>query len=268
MLRVLYKAFAPRRIKNYLSLHKLLIENYISPRLGHLPEGKKILVLAPHTDDEVIGCGGTLHKHFLAGAEITVVYMTDGRKGDPLLFNQKIPAKEKNKIERELIKQRREEAYRAARIIGIRHLIFLDHPDTELRLNKETIFEMFNILRNTKPDLVYLPFLTDRHQDHIETNKIFIAAIKKGTFNFKCLGYEVWNPLYPNYMVEIKDTINIKIKALREYKSQLMHNNYVKAILGLNRYRSIFHLGGNSYVEAFFLATLEQYSYLYKISYE
>jgi len=103
LLRYIYRRFLPLRLKQQIDIFYSLRGADILPKLIDKPAGKNILVLAPHPDDEVIGCGGTLYKHFLAGAEITVVYMTDGRKGDPLLFNQKIPAKEKNKIERELI---------------------------------------------------------------------------------------------------------------------------------------------------------------------
>jgi GlcNAc-PI de-N-acetylase len=65
----------------YLQFHGLLQVNKCNPALLWQPEGKKIVVLAPHMDDEVIGCGGTLYKHIQRGATVTVIYLTDGRYG-------------------------------------------------------------------------------------------------------------------------------------------------------------------------------------------
>jgi hypothetical protein len=68
----------------YLKSHGLLKVNKYNPAILWRQEGRRIVVLAPHMDDEVIGCGGTLYKHIQGGAIVTVIYMTDGRYGGKL----------------------------------------------------------------------------------------------------------------------------------------------------------------------------------------
>ncbi|MGA9292739.1 MAG: PIG-L family deacetylase, partial [Ignavibacteriaceae bacterium] len=72
------------------------------------PEGCKVLVLAPHFDDEVIGCGGTLYKHLQKGAEVTVAFLTDGRNGSKSTSN--LPLKELKKAEEKIVAIRKNEA--------------------------------------------------------------------------------------------------------------------------------------------------------------
>src|SRR5262249_19026582 len=93
---------------------------------------KSIVVLAPHMDDEVLGCGGILRGHVLAGAHVTVVYMTDGRRGKPELYQQNLSKEDLTREEDHLVLLRKEEAARAARIVGIQELLFLDYPDGNL----------------------------------------------------------------------------------------------------------------------------------------
>ena len=84
-LRGAYRLLAPTGMRNALALHKLWLDREPWPELVELPPGREILVLAPHFDDEAIGPGGTLVKHARAGHRITVAFMTDGRRGDPLV---------------------------------------------------------------------------------------------------------------------------------------------------------------------------------------
>ena len=77
-LKYFYKNFLPRDLR-------LLFDIFPSIRTEDLPpdilKEKKIIVLAPHPDDEIIGCGGTIYTYHLRNSEITVVFMTDGGKG-------------------------------------------------------------------------------------------------------------------------------------------------------------------------------------------
>src|SRR5262245_2441565 len=100
----------PRQIKRYLTLYDSRSAAFRQPRLCTEPGGQRVLVLAPHPDDEVIGCGGTLYKHTRAGHAVTVVYMTDGRKGDPLLYEGQLPAPEAAIRSQQLVVRRQQEA--------------------------------------------------------------------------------------------------------------------------------------------------------------
>ena len=141
----------------------------------------------------------------------------------------------------------------------------MDYQDRGFSLETTTVRHMWSKIQNVNPDLVYLPFLTDPHYDHWMTNKIFVNAVKKHKKDsrFMCCGYEVWNPIYPNCIVEIKDEIEVKRKALEMYESQIGHNNYIDSIFSLHSYRSIV-VGSNSYYEAFYLTTPEEYIYMFE----
>lgn len=231
------------------------------------PPGRRILVLAPHMDDEVLGCGGTLRKHALAGASITVAYLTDGRRGDPTLNEARLPAAEKRAREDRLVARRKEEARRAAAILGIRDLVFLDRPDGALTTNEELRGSIRELLRSGGPDLVYLPFLTDRHRDHWEANRALMEAARGGAGRapeFRCCGYEIWSPLVANCLVDISEVVEDKRRAIAQFESQLEHADYLGGILHLNAYRALAHLRGKGHAEAFFLAPFRDYERLYR----
>ena len=243
-----------KKTTSYLKILSILKkETAIYPELIDKPQGSIVLVLSPHPDDDVVGCGGTLYKHHLAGDEITTVYLTDGCKGDPTFAT-----------EQGLVKERQEEARKAAKIIGIDHLVFLNNRDLELRKSKETTGEMIELLEKIKPDIVYLPFFLENHPDHFATNEIFVAACKNMECKFECYAYEIWTPLMPNRVVDISEHIQKKIDAIKQHKTQVKHIDYVEKIKGLNAYRSIT-VPKAGYVEAFFSCKPQEYIKLFKM---
>ena len=267
LVNAAYYRLAEDHVGNSLALSHILTETYRQPRLVEIPEGRRILVLAPHMDDEILGCGGTLRKHVLAGASVTVVFMTDGRHGDPDLNASRLPESERREREQRLVEIRKEESRRAADIIGIGNLVFLDQPDGELSVNPEVTSALVNVLRTKQPDLVYLPFLTERHRDHWETGSVFLEAIQSSGStldDMKCCGYEVWSPLLANVLVDIEAVLPKKRLAIQQFESQLRHVDYLNCILGLGAYRSIEHLRGRGHAEAFYLTGLANYQYLYR----
>lgn len=245
-----------------LALHKLWLDREPWPELVELPPGREILVLAPHFDDEAIGPGGTLVKHARAGHRLTAVFMTDGRRGDPEI-NSVEPAAERRRRQDALMATRKAEAEEAARILGIQAVHFLDAPEEQLAATPETVARLNRILSDVRPDLVYVPFITDRMPDHTATNAVLMAAAGDG-LDFQVCGYEVWNPLYANTMVDIGATFARKCEAIRVYESQLRYNDYIACVGGLNAYRAMAHLKGASHAEAFYLVPLTQYRHLYQ----
>lgn len=263
MLRkMILKLLVSRRVRRYLNLYHAPISEGGPPRVCMEPEGQRVLVLAPHPDDEVIGCGGTLYKHARAGHEVTVVYLADGSKGDPLLQEGKLPAQEALVRSQQLVLRRKEEARKACGILGVKDFVFLDYPDFEVKLTRESRQKMAAILDRVKPDVVYLPFVTDTHPDHRQTNRIFTAAMKRSRLGCACCGYEVWTPLPANVVVDISDVVAVKTEALQAYQSQLAHTDFVRAALGLNSYRSITAFVSGTHAEAFFRVPSDVYTRL------
>ncbi len=239
----------------------LWTEARIAPPPMDRPPGARILVLAPHMDDETLGCGGSLHRHVLAGEAVTVAYLTDGRKGDPALNARELPPPERERLEDELAAARRDEARRSAAILGVRDLRFLDNRDQELRVTPDTRRQVRELLEEVAPDLVYLPFPTDHHPDHQATNRIFLAALSaaRGIDPPLCAGYEVWAPIAPNCLVDITSVAELKRQALAQFTSQMAVIDYGRCIMGLHAYRSITHLRGHGFAEAFVLLPVAAY---------
>jgi N-acetylglucosamine malate deacetylase 1 len=209
---------------------------------------ENVLILAPHPDDEIIGCGGSIIKHRKKGSRIFVIYLTDGRES-----NQNIDHMVLSKI-------RREEAKAGLRIMGCSEYLFMDYPDRRLcEYINECAKELSIVINDFKPDSIFVPNFLDAHFDHSAAAKILAKAIKKNQSMSKCYSYEVWTPIVPNTIVDITDVMTTKMDALREHKSQLSQNDYIQKVEGLNSYRSIYFGNQARYCEAFLKNSREDY---------
>jgi len=222
------------------------------------PEKATIVVLAPHMDDEVLGCGGTLARHAAAGADIEVVFLTDGRYGGSVA-RPGTTRPDPN----ELIAIRKREAHEAMQVLGVRALNFLDAEDTRLASDTTVAARLRAVLERVRPQIVYVPYFLDRHPDHRAANATLMNATRDSGLQFECRGYEVWTPLVANCLVRIDETIHLKEQAMRCYTSQLAVNDYLHSGIGLNAYRSMGSGMPARFVEAFFSQPLGEYLRLY-----
>jgi LmbE family N-acetylglucosaminyl deacetylase len=195
-----------------------------------LPETNlmNILVIAPHPDDEAIGCGGTICKHTLRGDRIVAVFLTSGELG-----LKRLPREKAWSI-------REAEARRAAKILGLARTEFLRLPDwTAGEHIKEGVRLLAPILKREKPEIVYLPHPQEWHPDHKAALPIVQAAARKaGLIKITLHGYEVWTPIVKHDLAEdISKAMPQKLQALRAHKSQLREFNYLRAVNGLNAFR-------------------------------
>lgn len=161
-----------------------------------------IVVFAPHMDDEVIGPGGTIALHRQAGATVTHVFLTDGLGSGPELRTGRLPAEELERLRGEMGETRKRESRKAAELVGIEELIFLDAPDGKLHETPEIVDRVHRILKEKKPNIIYAPSIVDNHRDHRATNRILRLALeplpKEITSGLLIRGYEVWTPLPAN----------------------------------------------------------------------
>lgn len=259
LAKVMFKRLS-RAARPYLRSSGLLQVSGVYDRSAMVwePGGEHVVVLAPHMDDEIIGCGGSLALHVQRGARICVVFMTDGRGGGSDIAI--LHGAERMRRERELIELRKAEAHEALAKLGIGDIVFLDAPDGALRTCTWAADKLRAVLEERRPDLVYLPFYLEEHADHRATSEVLLAASEKADWEFQCMGYEVWTPLFPNCLVRIDDTIESKKASLACYRSQLAQADYMHASIGLNAYRSAGLLDArNGYAEAFHAASLADY---------
>ena len=225
------------------------------------PGAEKVLVLAPHMDDETIGCGGTLALHARRGAQITVMFLTDGRNGSSDINT--LPAEERLRRQQEYIEIRTSEARAALLRLGVNKMICLDAEDGALSQCTWAAEKLRDVLRKFQPDLVYVPFYLEEHADHRAASQVLLDAVAGTSLQFQCIGYEVWTPLFPNCLVRIDATVDTKKQALQEYRSQLQQCDYLHASIGLNAHRSAGLLQApnstGGYAEAFYVTSLPQY---------
>ena len=142
------------------------------------------IVFSPHQDDETLGCGGTIIRKREAGAEVNIVFMTDGSRS----HHRFIP-------EEKLIMLRHQEAVKAAECLGLpsENVLFLDFRDGELEQERATAIDrVHQLLLAKQPQQVFIPYVRETHLDHLATNKIVLAALKNYPQEVAVYEYPVW----------------------------------------------------------------------------
>lgn len=191
--------------------------------------GKRVLSLAPHPDDETIGCGGSLALHVQAGDPVKVVFLTNGAKGDST-----------GKIDKdEYIALRQMEAEKACKCLGIADVEFWGYEDRALAGSKGKLSRFVELLNDFKPELVYVPSPLEFHPDHRGAALLLEDAIRNCEPNFDVACYEANQPLRVNVLVDITPVLQLKRKAIECYQSQLREMPYGEICLSLNKFRSL-----------------------------
>tara|TARA_B100000787_G_scaffold152593_1_gene126350 strand:+ start:43981 stop:44655 length:675 start_codon:yes stop_codon:yes gene_type:complete len=203
---------------------------------------KKVLILSPHADDEILGCGGFISKFSKQNYHINVLILTNANKGAPEIYSP------------EKIKEIRNEAKISNNFIGTKKLFFEDLP--ALNLSNYPIYKIANVINKyiaeINPEIVLIPSANDIHDDHkiiFKAAKVSMRFNKKNNIK-KILSYEVlseteWNEneksFNPNYFVKLdKSDIDKKVKAFLKYKSQVKkfpHPRSKEAIINLSKVR-------------------------------
>lgn len=203
-----------------------------------------MLVIAPHQDDESIGCGGTIKLVTSQGGRVDVLYTTDGRRG----FR---PGYAPTDAECDaLAKTRQCEARAACRTLGVSDVVFLEAEDSILHSYAHLWREVLKQLESYHYDVVLMPWPFDQHRDHQSTWRMTITALEHFKWPIETWLYEVWTPLVPNIAVDISTTIGAKREAVQKHASQLAVTDYLETSTGLSRYRSAL-IPGATYAEVF-----------------
>lgn len=183
--------------------------------------GVRIAVVAPHPDDEILGCGGTIARAAAASAEIHVVIVT---RGQPPLFDEAY------------VEQVKAEALAAHRHIGVSRTHFLDFPAAGLDRvpAAELNGAMARTLGSIAPDILFVPFVGDIHVDHqiVFTAAMVYARPRDRACPRHVLAYETLSEtnwlapgvtpgFLPNCYIDIGDTLDRKTEAFRKFTSQV-----------------------------------------------
>lgn len=199
---------------------------------------KKVLVLAPHTDDGEFGCGGTISKLISLGSEVHYVAFSACEQSVLPNFPKDI-----------LISEVKEATLK----LGIQkeHLHLLKYEVRTFNYNRQKILDdILKFKQTISPDLVFIPSLKDIHQDHATVANEAVRAFKFSNI----LSYEMpWNNFdftTTNFFILSENDIKIKIEALKSYKSQ-SHRPYANEdfIRSLAKVRGV--QVGQKYAEVF-----------------
>jgi N-acetylglucosamine malate deacetylase 1 len=194
----------------------------------------KILIIAPHPDDEVLGCGGTIKKYSQKGDEVCLCIVTKAYAPD---WSEKF------------LKKREKEIIKSKNVLGIKKIFYLGLPTVKLdTIPQKKLNDLIaSCFKKCNPDLVFIPHGGDINKDH---RLVFEAAMvatrpKPGLSVKKVLCYETLSEtewpisfskkdiFIPNFYVDISKTIKVKLKAMACYETELKkypHPRSLKAI--------------------------------------
>jgi LmbE family N-acetylglucosaminyl deacetylase len=181
----------------------------------------RVLIVAPHPDDEVLGCGGVMARHAAEGAEVQVVVVTRG-------IEEKYPDS--------LIAQVRGELAEAHRILGISGVRYLEFPAPRLDTipRHELADAIRAVLSEFRPEIVYVPHHGDVHLDHGQVYHAVLVAARplsncpvRRLLSYETLSETEWSPprptaaFHPTVFVDIAEYLEKKLAAMACYRSQL-----------------------------------------------
>ena len=186
------------------------------------------MVVTPHPDDAEFGIAGTATRWTREGKDVIYVVCTNGDKGTSDI----------NMKPEELATIREQEQLAAAKLLGVREVIFLHYPDQSLEDTPEFRKEIVRLIRMYQPETVVTADPYRRyiwHRDHRITGRVVLDAIfpyardllaypdllEQGFQPHKVKEVLLWGSEEPNYRSDITDTFDIKIAALRCHKSQI-----------------------------------------------
>ncbi len=212
---------------------------------------KKILIVAAHPDDEVLGCFGTVAKLIEQGYSAYTLILGEGKRS-------------RGEVDSSALDGLRQEALKANSTIGIQKLYLEDFPDN--RFDSVALLDIVQTIEKVKeevkPDIIFTHSRNDLNIDHQITYKAVITATRpmqkecvKEIYSFEILSSTEWNyPLSfsPNIFWDVSDTIDKKIEAMRCYRSELREFPHPRSLEGIRLQAQLWGMKvGKEFVEAF-----------------
>ncbi|WP_415883475.1 PIG-L deacetylase family protein [Neptuniibacter sp. QD34_54] len=215
---------------------------------------KVVLVVAAHSDDEALGCAGTLAKHVESGDIVHLFFLTDGigaRLGSDEDKNNRVIATEIS-----------------ANALGVESYDFAEFPDNQM--DSVPLLDIVKCIeskiKSIEPDIIYTHHGGDLNVDHRLTQQAVLTASRPQPWNkvkeiyaFEVLSSTEWQtlnepPFLPNVFVDISPFIDKKRESLSAYKEEMRdppHSRSIENTINLSKYRG--NTVGVAYAEAFVL---------------
>lgn len=259
-VRALVRRARPGWTRSLLEADLADIETFAPPRPVAPPdENGRLAIVAPHPDDESIGCGGLALAWRRGGGTTRVYFLTRGERGDRRIRDDAIPRGQRDAYRERLIRTRQREAEAAVRILGA-EAEWLPGRDGELHADVDALaVTLAKRWQDEKPDAIAAPFPFDRHSDHAAAARIVAKAAAVLPASTPVWSYEVWSPATINAVLDITGVADEKRRAILSYASQLATTNYLVGAEALNRYRAVASGLGDRIAEGYYLAPVSRY---------
>lgn len=224
---------------------------------------KKILIVAAHPDDEILGCGGTMALHSMTGNDVYVLILGEG-------ITSRDEKRDRRKRDKEIMELRRD-LERANRIVGTKKSFLFDFPDN--RFDSIPLLDIIKVVEKVKkevnPDIIYTHHNGDLNIDHRITFDAVLTACRplksesvRSIYSFEIPSSTEWSAdsskyFIPNYFVNIKETLEKKTNAMKAYTNEIRdfpHPRSGKALEILAQSRGI--MTGFEYAEAFMVVRI------------
>lgn len=179
--------------------------------LSEIGNYKRILIMAPHVDDETIGAGATIRQHVENGAVVSVISITDGAKSSSNMSKEQLSSIRKKEMEE------------VKNILGITNVYYMNLPDGDVKSNQYSQEALMGIIKDFQPDLIYCTPYVDAHVDHVNTGHLLSDSLKRLDYDCMIRLYEINCPVPPkdiNCIIDISDTFQLKKRAISVFNSQ------------------------------------------------
>jgi len=202
----------------------------------------KVLVVAAHPDDEVLGCGGTVARYALEGHAVYTLILGEGMTSRDAKRDK---AKRQNALD-----ELKQTAIRAGKVLGVKKVFTCDFPDN--RFDSVPLLDVVKVIEKVKrqiaPEIVLTHFERDLNVDHRVTYQAVLVAARpmagecvREIYSFEVPSSTEWAypmSFSPDTFVDISKTLDLKIEALREYATELRKAPHPRSVEGL------MHLAG------------------------
>lgn len=221
------------------------MENWFTPTQPcALPSARKVLVIAPHPDDEIFGCGGAIALYARQGVPVHVHILTDGAGYAQDAQRAQIRA------------TRQAESRQALACLGSGiGCDFGAYQDRALLQESGLIAHMLALIEQHQPQLVIAPSPWEIHPDHQACARAAAAAVmhwqRRAQAHLGLLLYEIGSPLRANLLLDISAVWDLKEEAMQSFASQLQQQDYIRHVKGLNAYRTYTLPPDVRYAEAY-----------------
>lgn len=217
---------------------------------------KKVLIIAAHPDDEILGCGGTIARLVREGHEAYTLILGEG-------ITSRDEKRDRAKRQKD-IENLKGQIQKANKTIGVEKIFTFDFPDN--RFDSMPLLDIVKVIEDIKgkikPDTVFTHYQKDLNIDHQITYRAVLTASRplpdetiKEIYSFEVLSSTEWNyPLSfsPDVFFDVSETIDLKLKAMAEYKSELRDYPHPRSLEGIKQNAQLWGIkSGLKYAEAF-----------------